>query len=386
MKIVHVITGLNIGGAERMLLKLIGALRERYVLHVVSLTNKVQLANEIESLGVPVRSVGFERRVSTTCRAFVRLVRLLRELRPDVVQTWMYHADLIGGLAARCAKVKAVSWNVRNSDLSSQTRPTTRAVVRVSASLSAWLPSAIVCCSENARALHVQQGYDAKKFVVIPNGFALDRFKPDEEARASVRKEIGIPVDAPLIGLIARFDPQKDHQMFLAAARELRRMLPTVHFLMVGTNIAHDNRVLRQWIEEAGVADVTHLLGERDDIPRLTAALDVATCCSAWGEAFPNVLGEALACGVPCVTTDVGDAAVLVGDVGYVVPRHDWRALSVAWSRLLMQPAEERERMGRRGRERVATDFDIHAVANRYAELYESLVARGSHVRTVDSM
>jgi glycosyltransferase involved in cell wall biosynthesis len=373
IKVVHIITGLNVGGAEKMLAKILAPLAGRFDSHVISLTSQGPVATEISRAGAKIYSLNMTVAVPSVTRAFFRLVRLLRGIKPDVIQTWMYHSDLIGGAAARIAGIRAVAWNVRNGDLSSATKLTTRGVVRLCAALSHFIPTVIVCCSDAARSVHEQAGYNSAKFIVIPNGFDLQRFRPDQQARSDVRRELKVPLDAPIIGLIARFDPQKDHHLFCKAAGRLHRLRPDVHYLLAGAGVDAANRQLADWLSAAGIAKVTRLLGERSDVPRLTAALDIATCCSAWGESFPNTLGEAAACEVPCVTTDVGDAAAIVGELGWVVPRRDAVALACAWDSALGRSAQERHRLGGEARSRLCTNFEIGAVAARYAALYEAL-------------
>jgi glycosyltransferase involved in cell wall biosynthesis len=257
--------------------------------------------------------------------------------------------------------------------LSSTTKLTTRAVVRLCAALSYIVPRVIVCCSEAARAIHQNAGYDRGRFMVIPNGFDVERFKPDGQAGLAVRRELLVPLTAPIIGLIARFHPQKDHQLFCEAAGKLHVQRPDVHYLLAGKGVDASNQQLMDWIGAAGIERVARLLGERSDVPRLTAALDIATCCSSWGESFPNTLGEAAACEVPCVTTDVGDAAAIVGEFGWVVPRRDVDALASAWDTALRCSSQERQRLGREARSRVCANFEISAVAKRYSALYEAL-------------
>jgi glycosyltransferase involved in cell wall biosynthesis len=372
MRLTHIITGLDTGGAEHMLLRLVERLHPVFEQSVISLTSAGPVAAELGAVGVEVAALGMSP-TRPDPGALLRLARELRRLKPDVVQTWMYHADLVGGLAARLAGIRAVAWNIRNNDLSpDKTSPRTRTVVGWLARLSGWLPARIVCCSEAARRTHVALGYADKRFLVIPNGFDLSRFRPDTEARASVRAELGLPPDAPLIGLIARFDPQKNHAGFLAAAGRLRRQRPDVYFLLAGRGVEPGNPDLQEWASAADVTSVLHLLGERHDIPRLTASLDLATLAS-WGEAFPNVLGEAMACGVPCVATDAGDAALIIGDSGRVVPRGDMAALAGAWQELLNLPTPERTALGLAARERIVRHFDLDQIVERYAALYHDM-------------
>jgi len=371
MRVAHVITGLGVGGAERMLTRMVAVFGQRFDSHVVSLTTEGRLATDLRGHGATVHAVQMARGFGTHIGGFARLTRLVKRLNPAVVQTWMYHADLIGGSAARLAGVKAVAWNIRNGELESA-RGTTRSVIRLSAGLSRLIPKVIVCSSESARQAHERVGYAADRLHVIPNGFDTARFKPDSSARASVCEELDIPQDAPLIGLIARLDPLKNHALFFEAARRLHALRPSVHFLLAGTGVDSQNPLIRRWLTEAGVARVTRVVGERDDIPRLTAALDVATCCSL-SESFPNTLGEAAACGVPCVTTDVGDAAAIVDGVGWVVPSGDAEALVGAWDAVLALSRQQRQRIGQASRARIVAQYEIGSVARRYADLYESL-------------
>ena len=376
MRIVFIITGLSTGGAEMMLLKVLERLdRQRFAPHVISLTMLGELAPRIAALGIPVEAVGMKPGLLSAAGLF-RLVQMLKRLTPDVVHTWMYHADLLGGLAARLSGVSAIGWCIRNSNLDKdKTKLSTRAVVGLCASISKWVPSRILSCSEKARQVHVGCGYAAGKMVVVPNGFDLSRFKPDDDARKMVRTELGIEADTPLVGLIGRFDPQKNHAGFFEAAAMLHRHMPHVHFVLAGQGIDIGNAALMQAITQAGVLANTHLLGLRNDMPELMAILDVLASSSSYGEAFPNVLGEAMACGVPCVVTDVGDSAYIVGDAGRVVASGDMAGLAAALEVLLALRPSEKLALDDRARARVAANFEIGKVVQQYEEFYESLLA-----------
>jgi glycosyltransferase involved in cell wall biosynthesis len=368
-----IITGLPMGGAEMMLLKLMSRLSPRIERHVISLTSLGEIGPRLRALGIPVEAMEMGRAGSAPV-SFARLVVRLRQLAPDVVHTWLYHADLLGGLAARLAGVPALAWNVRTSAMpAAGAKWSTRAVIRACARLSRRLPDRIACCSDAAARLHVSMGYPEQKLRVIPNGIDLDAFRPDPHARSSVRSELGTAGDARLIGLVARLDPQKDHEGFLQAARLLRARCPDVHFVLAGAGVDGRSRPLAQSVARAGLTEVVHLLGARDDIPRLTSALDIASLSSRWGEAFPNVVAEAMACGVPCVVTDVGDSAEIVGEIGLVVPPSDPQALACAWEQLLALPAEARRALGERARSRIAARYDLGQVARQYEAFYSEL-------------
>lgn len=376
LRIAHVITGLGLGGAEGMLERLLSALDGgEFGAAVWSLGALGPVGERLARRGVPVHALGFGRRLPDP-RRFHRLVRELRAWRPDVVQTWMYHADLLGGIAASMAGRIPVVWNLRQSTLvRGRTRGTTLAIAKLCALLSARLPSRIVSCSEAAAAAHRAFGYDASRLVCIPNGFDLSRFRPDPQARASLHRELGLEDATPLVGMIARFDPQKDHRTFLAAAGLLAAARPAARFLLCGEGMHAGNAQLQGWIEAAGVHGRCLLLGPRADLPRITAALDVATSSARYGEGFPNVIGEAMACGVPVVATEVGDSGLILGDCGRLVAPGDPAALAAGWEALLALPPEARAAGGLRGRERIAARFSLAAIAARYAALYREVAA-----------
>lgn len=377
MKVLHVITGLGAGGAEAMLIKLLTRFKETGGPsgEVVCLTGPGPMHAPIAALGVPITCIG----MVAGMRAFLRYHRLSRAVaasRADIVQTWMYHANLMGGLAARSVTRAPVVWGLRQSNLDrSRSKKRTILVARAGARLSRVIPDRIVCVSAAVRDVHAAMGYDGARMAVIPNGFDLTRFHPDADARKSVRAELSVVPDAPLVGLIARFDPQKDHGTFFQAARIVAKAQRAAAFVLCGEDVEDGNGELEGMVRDAGLGGRVHLLGRRDDIPRLTAALDVAVSSSAFGEGFSNTLGEALACGVPVVATDVGGSRSILGDAGRAVPPGDAAALGEAITALLALAPEERGRLGALGRQRMAQDFDIAAIGDRYGRLYDDLLA-----------
>ena len=377
MKLAIVITGLSTGGAEIMLLKVLEKInRHRFSPHVISLTTKGEIGARIEALGIPVEALGMRSGHFNPIK-FLQLVHRLCTLHPSAVHTWMYHADLLGGLAARLAGIQAVGWAIRHSNLSpAHNKRSTLWVMKACAVLSRWIPRKILCCSRVAMDIHISAGYDKGKMVIIPNGFDIFRFLPDANARLSVRSELGLNKDTPLIGLIARFDPQKNHAGFFEAATLVNLSCPDAHFLLAGAGVEGNNPMLRHAIQQAGVGVNTHLLGRREDISRLMAALDVLASTSSFGEAFPNVLGEAMACGVPCVVTEVGDSAEIVGETGRVVAVGDMDGLAHNIVEILQLSYEERRAMGAKARERVRARYDIESVVKQYERFYESLMSK----------
>jgi glycosyltransferase involved in cell wall biosynthesis len=321
-----------------------------------------------------VRSLGMKTRMPNPLLV-MQLARWIRESKPDVVHTWMYHANLIGALAARLADGVPVVWGIHHTTLDPRIdKRRTMLVNRVCASLSKGFAARIACCSEASLRVHKELGYAADKLEVIPNGVDLEKIKPDPAARASVREELGIPADALLIGIAARFHPLKDHSNFVHAAARLHQQMPEVHFLLCGLDVTWQNSQLREWINTAGIRDCCHLLGVRHDISRLFAAMDVATTASR-SEAFPVVIGEAMACGTPCVVTDVGDSALIVGETGTVVPPGDAHALAEAWRKLIVAGPRVRHRLGLAARRRVQQHFALPVIVERYQAIYARLAA-----------
>jgi glycosyltransferase involved in cell wall biosynthesis len=370
VKVVFVTTGLGVGGAETMLLKLLAGMdRQVFIPSVVSLSDEGELADAIRALGIPVSALGMSRGVPSVAK-FIALARHLRSIRPDLVQTWMYHADLVGGVAARVAGCRRVIWGIRHSDLSkSRNRSTTLLVVRTCAALSRLVPYKIVSCSNRAYDVHTEVGYPRSKFIVIPNGFDLADFSPDPTARGALLAELRLPREARLVGMVARFDPLKNHEGFLSAASKVSDVLPDARFVMVGKGVEEGNCTLKESINALGLGGKVSLLGPRRDVNRIMPALDVLVSTSH-GEGFPNVLGEALASGVPCVATDAGDSREIVGDAGRVVAVGDMAAVAAGIIELLTLNEDGVQSIREVARRRVIERFDINRIVDQYQALY----------------
>jgi glycosyltransferase involved in cell wall biosynthesis len=374
IKIVHLITGLNVGGAETMLFKLVSRMdRRRFHSVVVSLINDGPVGEKIRGMGVPVYSLGMRRGVPSASSAST-LARLFAIERPDVLQTWMYHANVLGLMVGRATRVRHIVWNIRCSNLALQDfSPLTVFTIRLSALLSR-LPSAAIVNSEAGRADHDALGFRPLRWIVLPNGFDLDQYAPRLNAREEVRSDLGIPPRTPLVGFIGRYHPMKGHALFMEAANSVLSRHPDLHFLLAGRNVLPANEALISSMSNPSASEAVHLLGERADIPRLMAALDIAVSPSIYGEGFPNVIGEAMACAVPCVVSDVGDSALVVGRTGIVVPARSPEALASGIDRLLRAGEETRRALGQAARARVQTHFSIDRIVGEYAALYASFM------------
>lgn len=385
-RIVHVINNLYLGGAEMMLVRLLGRLDpHRWDCHVLSLIGDGPAAEQLGKLGIPVTVIGMKRGLPGPL-SLARLGSRLRALRPALVQTWLYHSDLLGGLATRLRLPEVpVVWNLRmNGPTRGRDKLTTCWTARACAALSHRLPARIIVNSFAGRDVHQKLGYDAGRLEVIPNGFDTEQFSPSAAARVALRQELGLPVSTPLIGMAARWDPLKDFGTVLASAATLMQQHPDLHVVLCGTGIDEENTALVGLAEAAGCGERLHLMGRRSDMPVWQAALDVALLASHT-EGFPNTVGEAMACGVPCVVTDAGGSAQLLGVTGRVVPVGDRVGFSAGINELLQMSAFERQQIGVLGRQRIIENFSLERMVDRFERLWEEVldaVPRGNQVQT----
>ena len=374
MKILCVTTGLNTGGAEMMLYRILYSIdREKFQPVVISLMDRGTFADRIESLGIPVYTVGMARGFPTPITIY-RLIRIVKQLQPDLIQGWMYHGNIAAQFANFFSNKKTpVLWSIHHSisSLNSE-KKTTIAIIKFGAYISR-LPKQILFVSHSSKLQHEALGYSSKNGYVIPNGFDLSLFHPSKDNRLSVISELNLNKNLFLIAVIGRNHPMKDHANFIQATAILLKDYQNVHFLMIGKGVDHQNLTLTQLIERLGVGNHISLLGERGDIASLVSSLDILTSSSAYGESFPLVIGEAMACGIPCVVTDVGDSDWIVGNTGYVVPTRNPKALASAWKKLLELSEDRRESLGKAARVRIETEFSLDSVVAKYESLYESL-------------
>ncbi|TVM34053.1 group 1 glycosyl transferase [Oceanidesulfovibrio marinus] len=400
-RICHIITGLNVGGAERHLAALLSRLEAGpddadggdrqssaaggFHNEVISLLEPGAMAAELGR--IPVFSLGMDRGLSAPHKwpgAMRRLARLLESRPPDLVQTWMYHADLAGAAAIRLAhwpgKKPPLVWGLRNAYVSKgAVRLSTRGVITMLALLSRRRssgPAAIIAPSQTAVRIHAKLGYAANTLAVIPSGVDTDRFRPDAGARARLLDAAGIAdPDVLLVGFVSRWDPVKDVPGFLAALAALPEdMTPRVRAVLMGTGLNRENRELAAMVDTHPLKQSIRLLGVRGDLPALLPGLDVAVNSSR-GESLPMAVLEAMSCGVACVVTDVGDSAIAVGKTGFVAPPGDAGALASAMAAVLRLPDEERRGLGSAARERALLEYGLDRSAARYAALYRTLIA-----------
>lgn len=377
MKVVHIIPDLNQGGAEFALIRLAAAFAASEdpvpVKHtVICLKSAGRLAPQAEAAGLTVHALDMG--AGELSIAGIRtLRRQLRELSPDVVHTWMYHANLLGALTR--PRGIPLLWSIRHAEfIPEQHSRTTRLVFDLTAWISRFAPDAISFASYASAIFHFGRGYPPRKSVVIPNGIDGARFRPDENARLVVRGELGVPARVPMIGLVGRFTPEKDHATFFRAAELVREQVPDLQVVLCGEDATDTNRELMDLIPGA-LRGCVHLLGVRLDAAAVMNALDVLVLSSS-SESFPNVVVEAMACGVPVVSTDVGDARRIIDAHGEVVPIGQPDQIAIAVVRALLLERSERERIGQRSRQHVLDTYDLDRFVAAYRRLYLELAQR----------
>ena len=325
-KVVHVITGLQDGGAEAVLSRLV--LNSPQFEHlVISLSRSGKYSHFLKSKNVNVIHLNLSRN-RTNLYKFFRLIFLLKKEKPDVVQTWMYHADLFGGLAARLAGVKNVIWGLHNTTLHrNYSSKLTQIICYINGKLSWIVPRKIISCSHTGKFLHKKIGYQFEKIICVPNGYDFSSFRPEKNSGEYFRAKFNIDKNTTLIGCIARYSPQKDHNNLLKAFKKILNKNKNSILIFIGSGMNNQNAGLCKLVSNLGLTDSVILAGQFDNIVPVMNALDVHVLPSAFGEAFPNVLCEAIACGTICATTNVGDSRFIVNDERLICEPSDPNAL-----------------------------------------------------------
>jgi glycosyltransferase involved in cell wall biosynthesis len=371
VRVLHVITGLDVGGAETMLSRLVRPGTSGIAHGVVSLRAPGPIGEMIGHTGVPVHTLDMRGRLPFPHRV-AHLRRIVQSEAPDILHGWMPHGN-VAAWAACAGRPIPLIWSIRNSlNEPKGERASTRVLVQAAAWLSGR-PARIVYNSRVGAAHYEARGYDRGRTVIIPNGFDTGRFAPSPEHRRTVRAELDVPDSAMLVGLIARPHPVKDHGTFIEAAAQLCRTGLAPHYLLAGRGVDDGNTRLVSARDAGGLRGHMHFLGERTDVARLLAACDLGVLSSR-SEGFPNVVGEAMACGVPCVVTAVGEAPWIVGDTGKVVPPRDPVALADGMRALLALGSDGLHALGAAARQRIEREYALPAVRQRYAALYHEVL------------
>ncbi|WP_346209173.1 glycosyltransferase family 4 protein [Aeromonas salmonicida] len=370
-KILHVITGLSDGGAEAVLYRLCS--HDKKNLHiVVSLMDAGKYGPLLEELGVDVYCLSMPAG-KVRIVALFKLYKIMRQLKPDVVQSWMYHADLIGGVIARLAGINNIVWGVHHTNLAkSESKKSTIIIAKLNAFISFFIPRRIIYCAVKSRQVQESIGFNPVTGGVVPNGYRVDEFTPNPIIGLAFRKEVDLSDGEFLIGHVGRYHPFKDYPNFINSIKLLMNIKDSAKVILVGHDLTEDNKELERLIIDNDCNQHVLLLGRRQDIPSVMNGFDLFVLSSS-SEAFPNVLNEAMACGTPCVTTDVGDAAVIIGETGWVVPPKDPQALATA----IFSAMEEKENspqawLARKKacRQRIVDNFSIEKMVSGYHKIW----------------
>jgi glycosyltransferase involved in cell wall biosynthesis len=371
MRVVHIISGLEQGGAESVLYRLSGACTACSHI-VISMSGRGIFTEKLSNIGVEV----YHLNISGWWDALIKLNKLrnfLKYLQPDAIQTWMYHADLYGAIASKLAGNPNIYWGLRHGVVDLRiTKKRTYLIIRLNAMLSGIFPKFIISCSVAGVFNHVALGYKADRMTVIPNGIDPSIFSPHMRSISIAKLSCQIDEKLPVLGMVARYDPYKDHKNLFNAMEILRDEGCAFHILLVGDGLSYSNSELVAALAERKLSSVVSLLDRRNDMPDVMNAFDLFIL-SSLGEGFPNVLVEAMACGIPCVVTDVGDAATIVADTGWVVPSRNPLELARAIEKALHEWKQEKNTWidrKRMCRERVLREYSLECMAKAYQRLW----------------
>lgn len=364
IRLVVLARSLEMGGAERQLVELVKALDKKvFSITVATFYDAGDLRSELAQVdGVNLLSLHKKGRWDLI-RFIWNLGRTALRVKPHVMLGNMGVSNELCLLVGRALGAKVV-WGLRASNVDySRYPPISGWIYRLGALLSRF-PDLIIVNSHAGKRHNISRGYFGKRMVVIPNGIDTRRFRPDREARLRVREEWGIREGEPLIGLVGRLDPMKDHPTFLKAASLLAPHRADVRFVCVGDGPSAYAEELQSFASHLGLGGRLIWAGTRADMPAVYNALDIA-CSSSYGEGLPNAVAEAMACGVPCVVTDVGDSARLVDNPAQVVPPRDPHAMALALERLVEMATEQRAALGEQGRRRIVSEYSVQHLASK---------------------
>tara|TARA_B000000565_G_scaffold253892_1_gene231267 strand:- start:229 stop:1368 length:1140 start_codon:yes stop_codon:yes gene_type:complete len=374
MRILHIISGLRRGGAESILYRLCQHDKEnRHV--IISLTDSQDDGMIHNKNNVSVHKLNFSNRKINLFELF-KLYKHIKKIKPDVVQTWMIHADMIGGIVARLAGVNNIFWSVHYTNLvKGKSKRLTILLTKINAFLSYFIPKKIIYCAEKSKEVQESLGFKKTKGVVIQNGYDVESFVQNTSLGLKFRNELDIHPEAFVIGHVGSYHPLKDQANLVEALSLLDQRGFNFYAAFAGDNLDNNNSYLVSLLKNKGLSNRVHLLGRRNDIISIMNGIDLFILSSE-SEAFPNVLNEAMACGTPCVSTDVGDASIILGDTGWIVPSKDSESLYSS----VIKAAQEKESNHRSWlqrsiacRQRIVQKFSLEKMVKKYKEVWMSL-------------
>ena len=375
IKIIHIINDLSPGGAELMLLNLVAhADKSRFNISVFSLQDKGDVTMDIEKLGIPVFSFNMFKKYDFIFK-FFKLTLILIRIKPDIVHTWMYHSNLIGGIAAKLVTSSKIMWSIHSTTLDpGPEKKGTELAISLSSFLSKVVPDKIILCSEASHHFHETIGFEKNKMIVIPNGIDLVKFKYSSNAKLNLISKLKLGHETKFIGMVARYHAMKRHDIFLHAAQIVISKYPSIHFVLCGSGVDNSNQKLVELINLFELSSNIHLLGYISDMSDLYSSLDVLSITSSYGESFPLTICEAMACKLPIVTTDVGAASYIINNKDMIVPINEPILLAEIWEKIILLDQKSRNEIGEKSRSRIKELFDIKIIEKKYDNHYKQLL------------
>ena len=367
-RVLHVIYSLSQGGAERTLTNI--CLNSKQHIHqIVCLTNKSFYSNLLEENNIKIYELNMNR-FHNFLIAPIKFYSILRKIKPQIVQTWMYHSDLFGGLIAKLAGIEIVIWNARSSSFKiPEITYSSLLTSRINALLSWFVPTKIICCGKYAAQCHINQGYDSSKIKIIFNGVDTKLFAPNSKNRNLIRRKYSITTNTILIGMVARYTPLKDHVTLLKSLSLFNNFKQNWICILSGRGMNHSNYELVEMINSLNLSKKVRLIGTQTNINEIYNSLDLHILSST-SEGFPNCLIEALSSGVPCISTNVGDAKFILKDLGWVINTSNPYQLAKVIKKFSVLKESEIAKISESSRNRIKSQFSLRKLIENYDNLY----------------
>ncbi len=365
-KIVHIITGLNLGGAEMMLYKLIKAspAPEKHI--VVSLLGRGFFADKIEKIGCTVIPLNLKKKPIQT---IIKLPQIVKEYKPIAIQCWMFHANVIGCIIGVFAGIKNICFGIHHT-ISSHDKFMLILLNKISALLSKRFCKAVICCGNNPLVASKKSGYKKDILKCIYNGFDIQEFRFSQSGRNKIRKEFNFSDSDFVIVHMARFHYLKNHVGLLRIFAEVLKKNPNAKLLLVGDGLI-GNETIENQLNELNIKSTVKFAGLRTDVIDIYSASDVSVLPSL-SEGFPNVLGEAMLCECPCVATDVGDASFIIGNKDFTFEVSDETGFADKLVEISNLPSDKKNELRNFSRNRIVENFDIKKIYKQYLDLWSN--------------
>ena len=370
MRILHIITTLDRGGAEKMLQSLLtNNIDNSEKIFVISLKDKGSIGENLEKIGIKTYALEISSIFMIPFK-FIKLFKLIVKIKPDLIQTWLYHANILGSLTSSIYGNIPVVWNLRGCSIPQGKTSLTFWLVKFSAWASHLFPKKIICCANSVKEAHIKMGYKKDILEVIPNGFNFMIKKDYSNKRLANRKSLGIKESEILIGSVCRFDDLKDINNFIkAAAILIKKTNKSIRFIIIGRDINNLNLKLLSWLKSSDMQDKIILADEQNDLEKFYCSMDIF-CLHSLSEGFPNVLAEAMSFKLPCVSTNAGDASLILEDKKYIVDIKNSESLAKSLLIMTKLSIDERKKIGYANALKIKEKYNLAKIAKMYESVY----------------